>query len=204
MSTNSEKKSSGQLRKEKHEEKMRFIKKIKDAGLYSSSKDRNLVYKEKVSDENKNDIEFVVRSFKFLRQESGFVPILIKLSEKYEMTYYDTAIFIHAACMGIQDTFDSLSYVSLPEHFEPHKVPLAFLKNKDTVRELQNRWISVNEAVRTEHTENYFYQKKFLDIIGYKVLKYFHEINRLRKLGISKKFSPNSKIIIDLLKKRYS
>ena len=204
MSENEQKKSSGQLRKEKHEAKLRQIQRIKDAGLYASRQDRAFTYGKKVSEANKRNIDFVANSFKFIRQESAFVPIVVKLSEKYDMTYYDTAVFMYCSFTAMQDTFDSLSTVNLKGHFKPHKVPLRFLKNPKTKQELMNRWESLTEAIRTEHTGNYFYEMKFLNIIGYKVLKYFHEINRLKKMGISKKFSANTKIIINLLKNRHS
>lgn len=199
------KKSKGQIRKEKQELINKKVAQIKEVGLYCSTKERNFEYNLKQKDESKkNDIIFVVSKFKFLKQEQAFIPILEKLSKKYALSLYDTAVMMLASFNAMQDPFDALTSINMQEHFTPYIVPLKYIQPPQISREISNRWESFTAAIRRENTEDYFYEMKFLKIIGYNVLKYFHEINRLKKIGIRKKVASNSKIIINLFKNRHS
>jgi hypothetical protein len=177
--------------------------KIKQIGLWASDKDKEMLYSKEDSLLKGDDIDFVISKFKFIKDESAFVPILKKLSEKYKMNYYDTAFWMFCAFRGMQDSFELLSSIRFLGHFYPKFHELYYMKIEKVAKEVYCRWESVNKTINKEHIKDYFYESKFLKILGINILKYFHEINRFKKMGMQKKVAPNNQKILNLFKNRY-
>ena len=169
--------------------------------LYASNQDKTMMYNELYREK---DLEFVISKVKFLREEPAFVPILEKLAEKHGMTYYDTAFMMFCSFRAVQDPFESLTSIRIADHFHPYFKMLPYMQAAKVLREMHNRFEHISDAITREAKKDYFYQMKFMRIIGLKIMQYFHEINRFKKMGMRKKVTPNSKRILNLYKNRHS
>jgi hypothetical protein len=186
---------------ERQKEVAAISNKVIAKGLYASEHEKKMEYKEEYREK---DLDFVVTKFKFLRTEPAFIPILVKLSEKHEMTYYDTAFMMFCSFRAMQDPFEALTSIRFLDHFYPQFTVLRYMKSLKVSREISNRFETLSKVIVSEISKDYFYEMKFMRIVGLKVLQCFHEVNRIKKMGIRKKLAPNSKRILNLHKNRYS
>lgn len=172
----------------------RLEKNILHAGLYSSKKDREHIYKD-VDVETKNNPEWVKKQFKYIKDEQAFLGIVQKLAKKYDMTLYDAALMVFAGCNAIQDTFEAISAPRIKEHFAPNwKRDLPFTKNKRYERIMDFKHDELNDAIKRECSSDYFSLIQKTREFGVSILKCFHRVNRLRKMGIPKKINFRSKL----------
>lgn len=170
----------------KTKETNEFFANIKKERLYSSTRDKEIIYKE-VSPEQENNAEFVKSKFKFIKQEPAMIGILKTISEKHGISLYDSAYFVFAGCCAIQDNLDGLAGPRLKGHFTSWFLELPFLNNDLVCNKLECYVSLIDDAIRRECAKDYFKYLKEINKAGRILLMKFHDSNRMKKMGYSKK-----------------
>jgi len=170
----------------KTKETNEFFANIKKERLYSSDKEKEIIYKE-VSPEQENDAEFVKSKFRFIKEEPAMIGILKTISEKYNISLYDSAYFVFAGCCALQDSLDGLSGPKLKGHFVTWFLEIPLFKESFVQSKLECYVDLIDNSIKRECAKDYFKYLEEIKKAGRNLLMKFHDSNRMKKMGYVKK-----------------